>query len=298
MIIMNNDDNSVDHDDNARPSSGTIKEEMEDLDEEDSGSTISSPPLLPIRPTPTSTTSLFQPFLPASHHHPGSLGGSGGLHLQDSPQHHKPLPFSIDNILRPTFGGQTATAVAARSALFSTPFFHSSFVAAFAAAAAAATLPMPLPHPLQQQQQQPGVLSVASTPSVLTATSPISPPLSTTSSTSSTPIHSSLVKKEPKLSSSHHHINDPVDLSSKNHNHQNHHHNNNNNNNDNHEGGSDKTSADDLPSGLKRDEDCPPGMVRGPNGQLWPAWVFCTRYSDRPSSGKYILPEPAAADRA
>ena len=26
-------------------------------------------------------------------------------------------------------------------------------------------------------------------------------------------------------------------------------------------------------------------MVRGPNGQLWPAWVFCTRYSDRPSSG-------------
>ena len=57
--------------------------------------------------------------------------------------------------------------------------------------------------------------------------------------------------------------------------------------------------AYDLPSGLKRDEDCPPGMVRGPNGQLWPAWVFCTRYSDRPSSGKYILPEPAAAaDRA
>ena len=35
----------------------------------------------------------------------------------------------------------------------------------------------------------------------------------------------------------------------------------------------------------KTDEDCPPGMVRGPNGQLWPAWVFCTRYSDRPSSG-------------
>ena len=35
----------------------------------------------------------------------------------------------------------------------------------------------------------------------------------------------------------------------------------------------------------KTDEDCPPGMVRGPHGQLWPAWVFCTRYSDRPSSG-------------
>ena len=100
MIIMNNDDNSVDHDDNA---TSTIKEEMDD--DEDSGSTVSSPPLLPIRPTPTS---LFQPFLPASHH-PGSLGG---LH-QDSPHHHKPLPFSIDNILRPTFGGQTATAAAA-----------------------------------------------------------------------------------------------------------------------------------------------------------------------------------------
>merc|ERR1712217_785596 len=33
------------------------------------------------------------------------------------------------------------------------------------------------------------------------------------------------------------------------------------------------------------DSDCPPGMVRGPNGKLVPAWVFCTRYSDRPSSG-------------
>ena len=35
----------------------------------------------------------------------------------------------------------------------------------------------------------------------------------------------------------------------------------------------------------KTDAGCPPGMVRGPNGQLFPAWVFCTRYSDRPSSG-------------
>ena len=35
----------------------------------------------------------------------------------------------------------------------------------------------------------------------------------------------------------------------------------------------------------RADADCPPGMVRGPHGQLWPAWVFCTRYSDRPSSG-------------
>ena len=38
----------------------------------------------------------------------------------------------------------------------------------------------------------------------------------------------------------------------------------------------------------EEDGDVPPGMVRGPNGQLWPAWVFCTRYSDRPSSGKSL----------
>ena len=36
----------------------------------------------------------------------------------------------------------------------------------------------------------------------------------------------------------------------------------------------------------KKPEDCPPGMVRAANGQLVPAWVFCTRYSDRPSSGE------------
>merc|ERR1719410_1483068 len=50
----------------------------------------------------------------------------------------------------------------------------------------------------------------------------------------------------------------------------------------------------------KTDEDCPPGMVRGPNGQLWPAWVFCTRYSDRPSSGPRVrkvkkVKEPGAS---
>ena len=28
------------------------------------------------------------------------------------------------------------------------------------------------------------------------------------------------------------------------------------------------------------------GEVRGKDGKLWPAWVYCTRYSDRPSSGK------------
>ena len=55
------------------------------------------------------------------------------------------------------------------------------------------------------------------------------------------------------------------------------------------------SSVKDEPVDLRRqsdnkdqDEDCPPGMVRGPNGQLWPAWVFCTRYSDRPSSGPRV----------
>ena len=50
---------------------------------------------------------------------------------------------------------------------------------------------------------------------------------------------------------------------------------------------SDNITATTMTSTSKEDADCPPGMVRGPNGQLWPAWVFCTRYSDRPSSGGY-----------
>ena len=33
-----------------------------------------------------------------------------------------------------------------------------------------------------------------------------------------------------------------------------------------------------TPPGVTKDADCPPGMVRGPNGKLVPAWVFCTRY--------------------
>ena len=41
------------------------------------------------------------------------------------------------------------------------------------------------------------------------------------------------------------------------------------------------------PQGTGDEDGVPPGMVRGPNGQLWPAWVFCTRYSDRPSSGEW-----------
>lgn len=180
-----------------------------------------SPPPLPIRPTPTS---LFQPFLPR-------------------PQHHsdKPLPFSIDNILRPTFG---------RNLWAASPFLSSSFMAAAAFAAAAA----------QAAQATPTQTSMAT---------PLSPTLSTASSNSSTPTP---IKREEK----HHHSRseDPVDLTK-------------NNNNDNNNSSS-KSDTNELPDGLKRDEDCPPGMVRGPNGQLWPAWVFCTRYSDRPSSGESL----------
>lgn len=179
-----------------------------------------SPPPLPIRPTPTS---LFQPFLPRPQ----------GLHSE------KPLPFSIDNILRPTFG---------RNLWAASPFLSSSFMAAAAFAAAAA----------QAAQATPPQTSLAT---------PLSPTLSTASSNSSTPTP---IKREEK----HHHREDPVDLTSKN-----------NNNDNNNSSNSSKSDTNELPNGLKRDEDCPPGMVRGPNGQLWPAWVFCTRYSDRPSSG-------------
>lgn len=30
-----------------------------------------------------------------------------------------------------------------------------------------------------------------------------------------------------------------------------------------------------------------PPIPDDPNGPVWPAWVYCTRYSDRPSSGQY-----------
>ncbi|NXT96991.1 HME2 protein, partial [Buphagus erythrorhynchus] len=33
----------------------------------------------------------------------------------------------------------------------------------------------------------------------------------------------------------------------------------------------------------------------GNQPMLWPAWVYCTRYSDRPSSGKRCSPLPTAA---
>ncbi|KAE8573487.1 engrailed [Halyomorpha halys] len=40
-------------------------------------------------------------------------------------------------------------------------------------------------------------------------------------------------------------------------------------------------SDDEGPSPTKID----PPIPDDPNGPVWPAWVYCTRYSDRPSSG-------------
>jgi len=45
------------------------------------------------------------------------------------------------------------------------------------------------------------------------------------------------------------------------------------------------SSTEPTNTDISADPSCPTGMVRGPNGKLVPAWVFCTRYSDRPSSG-------------
>ena len=42
----------------------------------------------------------------------------------------------------------------------------------------------------------------------------------------------------------------------------------------------------DLPVDLSHTSNTPSGMIVGPSGDLVPAWVFCTRYSDRPSGGR------------
>ena len=80
--------------------------------------------------------------------------------------------------------------------------------------------------------------------------------------------------KSPPSSPLNNNNQNPIDLSSKN----------------NVSATSNKSSSNgDNNKGEGNSEDgVPPGMVRGPNGQLWPAWVFCTRYSDRPSSGKFL----------
>ena len=169
-------------------------------------SPLSSPPVSAASTTRPSL--IFQPFLPL----PGAV--------------HRALPFSIDNILKPSFGPSART------------FLHNSAFLSFAAASAAAAA----------SQQQ----------SVERQRSP----------SSSSSSNGSLVKSELKSppSSPLNNNNQPVDLSSK--------------------PVSTASSASNDSKAEGGEDGVPPGMVRGPNGQLWPAWVFCTRYSDRPSSGK------------
>ncbi len=176
-------------------------------------SPLSSPPAMTVAATATSSQStLFQPFLPST----------------AQPQHRSALPFSIDNILKPTFGQRL--------------LLHS-----LAAAAAAAHH-----HQQQQQQQQLQQQLLLNRERTIKRESP--PPT-------------------PRKSD-----NQPVDLSSS------------SSSNNNNSKPSEKKGESDLSAvpgqTNKTDPDVPPGMVRGPNGQLWPAWVFCTRYSDRPSSGE------------
>ena len=165
---------------------------------------------------------LFQPFLPTA---------AAGPNRNAAAAERSALPFSIDNILKPSFGQRLrllqsmAAAAAARERL------HSAF------------------QPRVIKSEPPG------------AGVPASPPSPSESVASS--LNSNLNN------------NRPVDLSPPKT-----------------SPGGEKRPPSSPSSSLpknEKDPDCPPGMVRGPNGQLWPAWVFCTRYSDRPSSGEYYL---------
>ena len=262
---------------------------------------------------------LFQPFLPFNQQQPQSPSQQSLLHHSSLKHRHSPshpnvpqmvqraLPFSIDNILKPTFGrdGEETSAVA--SHLFS-PFLGASLASSI------------LQHHHQQQQsllQQAAaahavnaVVSAAANSSIKENSfsslnsaalgqypgsafnprggiispsgSSLSSPRSPTYSSSSLPSMGTSkpkvfkVKQEPPpparspekgtlpkdvlVRKNSTNTNQPVDLS--------------------------KSSSGDESETKGKDDDVPPGMVRGPNGQLWPAWVFCTRYSDRPSSGK------------
>ena len=284
---------------------------------------ITSKTTSPMSSPPTSTFPqthlLFQPFLPYNQHQPPSqqsLLHHSNLKHQHSRTHpnvpqmvQRALPFSIDNILKPTFGRGDDDASALANHLFS-PFLGASLASSI------------LQHHHQQQQnllQQAAAAHAVNTavsaaanstlkenslssgpigqfpPSAFNhrgdiispSGSSLSSPRSPTYSSSSVPPMGSCkprnykIKQEPpppakspekgtlpkeaveealrSSKKSNSNPNQPVDLSK---------------------------SADENEN-KDDDEDLPPGMVRGPNGQLWPAWVFCTRYSDRPSSGKY-----------
>ena len=243
------------------------------------------------------------------------------MHPNVPPMVQRALPFSIDNILKPTFGGRGDEESNSMANHLFSPFLgaslassilqhhhhQQSLIAAHAAAvsAAAATSSKSKENSLSSHIHlgtaalsgpfQPSVFSHRASgglvsPSGSSLSSPRSPNYATSaipplSSGSSNTTHPSKpkgfkIKQEPPpparspekgtlpkeavvKKSNNANINQPVDLS--------------------------KTSAGDQNDNEckgKEDEDVPPGMVRGPNGQLWPAWVFCTRYSDRPSSGK------------
>ncbi|CAB4055714.1 EN [Lepeophtheirus salmonis] len=175
-------------------------------------STTRSPPNMSM----LGSASLFQPFL----QHLAVVATA------------RALPFSIDNILNPNFGGISSGG----------------------------SSPPPLPPPSIKNERPVDLSGNPSRDSFSTPSSPGGDVVS--SSPSKTLIYSTnnnnFVKaKEPALSST------TSPLSS----------------NEN----PPSSAGDESPK--KDDSDVPPGMVRGPNGQLWPAWVFCTRYSDRPSSG-------------
>lgn len=55
--------------------------------------------------------------------------------------------------------------------------------------------------------------------------------------------------------------------------------------------GSDQAAAGNRDSGMESSDDAKSetGSTKDDGTQLWPAWVYCTRYSDRPSSGKSII---------
>ncbi len=198
-------------------------------------SSPSSPPSLP--PTSTVATAaaaqlLFQPFLPSPS--PSSPSSASALSPRSLQQHEvvnkpqRPLPFSIDNIPKPTFGQRL--------------LLHS--LAAASAVAAAA-------HQQQLQQQQQQQQQLREQQQRLKAAEALKRERKRSEGAAS--------PKLPNNSSG-----QPVDLSSK----------------------QQQPSSPGAKSDDKDGGDVPPGMVRGPNGQLWPAWVFCTRYSDRPSSGE------------
>ena len=207
---------------------------------------------------------LFQPFLSVGRNH--TLNASHNPFLPPQLQNHanflnplqRVLPFSIDNILRPTFGNNKPPSSklfspssgyplspksSSESSSPSSNLFVNSSLSNLRNIVAASQI---------QSQSNTSLMGVKKEPS--------SSPPSTTSNVNNNNI-----------------VNQPVDLSSKT----------SSSSSGSATGSSNNSNSSDDTKDGKKDDDVPPGMVKGPNGQLWPAWVFCTRYSDRPSSGKF-----------